>query len=935
MIRLQKKIESMKLLKISILLGVLSLAAIACKTKSGRTTKLGKFYHNVTGRYNGYYNADMLLMKSFESLDRSHQDNYNKLIPLYPYAAVSDPNAANATLDEAIKKCAINIELHRPSDWVDDSYFLVGQSEFLKQEYEKAASTFKYIVDKYNPDKPLSAMTPDELKEYKKQEAKKGGKKKKKRKKKKRRKRKKKKRKKKKPSPKNDETEDEGDQKPKSYFLKHRPIRQESMLWLAKTYVEMDQHDDAGTYLRLMQEDLTVPRKLKAEVFAVAADSWIRRKDYQKAIENLEQAIELTRNKTRKTRYTYVLAQLYQESENDQLAMEHFKKVLRLRPTYEMEFNARLNMATSAAGAEDRKINPEMALNRMLRDPKNEEYKDQIYFALAQIAFKDGNRNNGIAALKQAMANSSPGSFQRAEASYMLAELYYEEEAYVEAYHYYDTTSTSLQKEDERGDYVNYQKDQLKDLATNIEIITEKDSLLMVASWDYDKQRELVQRLRKEEQEQKGNSKDPRKGPAPGGVRINSNEVNQSKFQLYNAGMIKRGERDFKKRWGDRPYQDNWRRSNNSSFDGTEESIAKNEKALPPVTEQDVTDYLKKMGVPQDEAAEKKMNEEIASSLFKAGSLYYERLQKKDKAMENFKELLSRYPDSKNELEALYMMYNITQEEGKTAEAKRYKDQILEKYGDSDIAKAIQDPDFMNAKQKELNEINQYYEETYSLIQNGKSEEAFNRIQGLGKKYGDDYPMKARFALLAAMCQGGMKGIDEYVRALRTVATSFPDTKEEKKAKEMIALLTGGKGGKNNVNKGGSKPNKQPANSSFVDNMKEGHYILITFNDPKAKINDYKGPIVDYNKQYFSLKRLNVSSLMLDGKFPTLIIRKFRNGTEAQEYYNTVSGNKEFLGENASDHSVYFIGQSNYRQILQKRNFGAYRGFFDTTYGDD
>jgi tetratricopeptide (TPR) repeat protein len=924
--QLQKKIDSMKQLKILILFALLALVAVACKTKSGKPTKLGKFYHNVTGRYNAYYNADLLLMESFESLNRSHQDNYNKLIPLYPYAAVSDPNTANATLDEAIKKCAINIELHRPSDWVDDSYFLVGQSEFLKQEYEKAASTFKYIVDKYNPEL-LEA-------EEEKASEKKGKKKKKKKKKKKRK--KKKKKKKKKPSPKAEDTEEEeeGDQKPKKYFLKHRPVRQEAMLWLAKTYVEMDQHDDAGTYLRLMQEDPTVRRKLKAEVYAVSADSWIKRKDYQKAIEDLEQALKLSRNKKKKTRYTYVLAQLYQELENDQLAMENFRKVLRLRPTYEMEFNARLNMATSAAGAQDRKFNPEMALNRMLRDPKNEEYKDQIYFALAQIAFKDGNRNNGIAALKQAMANSGPGSFQRAEASYMLAELYYKEEAYVEAYHYYDTASTSLQKEDERVDYVGYQKDQLKDLATNIEIVSEKDSLLTIASWEYEKQRELVQRLRKEEQEEKSNTKDPRKGPAPGGVRINSNEVNQSKFQLYNATMVKRGERDFRKRWGDRPYRDNWRRSNNNSFETNEGDVVKGNNALPPVTEQDVTEYLKKMGVPQDEAASKKMDEDIASALFKVGSLYYERLRKKDKAMEAFKELMRRYPDNKNELEVLYMMYNIAVEDKNTAEAKRYKDQILDKYGESDIAKAIQDPNFMNAKQKELQEINQYYEDTYSLIQNGKSEEAFKRIQDLPSKYGNDYPMKARFALLAAMCQGGMKGVDEYVRALRTVATSFPDTEEEAKAKEMIALLTGNGGGKPKPNRG-NKPNDKPNNSIFVDNMKEGHYIIVAFDEAKAKVNDYKGPIVDYNKQYFSLKRLNVSSLMLDGKFPSLIIRKFKNGTEAQEYYNTVSGNKEFLGESAEAHQVYFIGQSNYRQILQKRNFAAYKDFFNTTYRED
>ncbi len=363
--------------------------------------------------------------------------------------------------------------------------------------------------------------------------------------------------------------------------------------------------------------------------------------------------------------------------------------------------------------------------------------------------------------------------------------------------------------------------------------------------------------------------------------------------------------------------------------------MASNDNALPPVTEQDVADYLKKMGVPQDDAAKKKMDADIAAALFKVGSLYYERLQKRDKSMATFKELMRRYPNHKNELEALYMMYNIAQQEKNAAEAKRYKDAILSKYPDSDIAKALKDPNFVNAKQKELAEVNQYYEDTYELIRKGQSEAAFKRIQALPTKYGNDYPMKARFALLAAMCQGGMKGVDEYVRALKTVATSFPDTEEEKKAKEMIALLTGGKPIKGEVTRPNNNNPTQPANGTFVDNMKEGHYILVAFEDSKARVNDFKGKASTYNQEFFSLKRLNISSLMLDGKYPTLVIRKFRDGTEAQEYYNTVNGNTKFLGEAAAAHKIYFIGQSNYRQILQKRNFDAYRTFFESTYGND
>jgi hypothetical protein len=71
---------------------------------------------------------------------------------------------------------------------------------------------------------------------------------------------------------------------------------------------------------------------------------------------------------------------------------------------------------------------------------------------------------------------------------------------------------------------------------------------------------------------------------------------------------------------------------------------------------------------------------------------------------------------------------------------------------------------------------------------------------------------------------------------------------------------------------------------------------------------------------------------MLDSKLPTLIIRKFKDRKEAEEYLKTADGNKEFLGANASAYKMYFIGQNNYRDVLQKQNFSEYVNFFEQTF---
>jgi hypothetical protein len=71
---------------------------------------------------------------------------------------------------------------------------------------------------------------------------------------------------------------------------------------------------------------------------------------------------------------------------------------------------------------------------------------------------------------------------------------------------------------------------------------------------------------------------------------------------------------------------------------------------------------------------------------------------------------------------------------------------------------------------------------------------------------------------------------------------------------------------------------------------------------------------------------------MLYGKSPTLIVRKFKDRIEAVEYLKTVEGNSEFMGKDVPSHKMYFIGQNNYREILQKQNFGDYIKFYDENF---
>jgi hypothetical protein len=132
---------------------VLFIFASSCATQKSKEdpSKLGKFYHDVTSKYNGYFNANELLKASVVSLEETHQDNYNKILSVYKYSASDQAQSVASDLDNAIKKVAVVASMHPASHWKDDCYLLMGQAQFIKQDYETAEETLAFMVDEYDP----------------------------------------------------------------------------------------------------------------------------------------------------------------------------------------------------------------------------------------------------------------------------------------------------------------------------------------------------------------------------------------------------------------------------------------------------------------------------------------------------------------------------------------------------------------------------------------------------------------------------------------------------------------------------------------------------------------------------------------------------------------------------------------------------------------
>lgn len=942
----------------AVLVAVLLTGCVTQKKKGAEPGWFKKGYHNLTSKYNYWFNADELFRLTEVKLEDDHKDNYNQILDVYPSAAV-DPQSARADLDNIILKASKGIALHRVSDWSDDCYTLIGQSQFLKRDFETAESTFRYIKDEYDPKKKNKSKlkSAKKKKENAKKKKKKPSKKKKKKAAKKRQKeaaiRRKEAAKNKAagkttttapvkpveiPKKEIEEVTLDADN-PYSKGLKKNSAYPLAMVWYGRTLTERDKYEEAEFLFRELSEDRFFPESMQDELLTAEAYLWIKQKRYDKAIDPLSKAIERTQKKQTRARLAYILAQLYERSGQSEGAYAALETVLNSAPKYEMEFNARLRQIQ--AGWTNGKINSPDAnksLERMLKDDKNLEYRDQIYYVMADIALKDGLKTDAIALLRKSLDYNQGNTVQKAESYLKLANLYFEAESFVQAKNYYDSTLTVLPATDPRYKNVSEYATNLKDIARLIQTIAANDSIVRIYRMSDEERKEFGKKLKKQRQEEAeadAAAAASKLAAAPATTKAPPQIAGgkASTFYFYNESFLKKGRKDFARTWGDRKLEDNWRRSNRpiSGLPG-EDVAATDSTKTNTVSDAELTDMFK--NIPTSEAELSVLHLATYEAMYQLGTLFRDRLQNNQRCTSTLEEMQTRYPESERyEKETWYYCYLAFSDLKNAARAKYYLDKLVAKYPNSSYARALTDPNFRNSTKEKEAELNTYYEQTYTTFQSGNYKDAFDLCVEAPKKYGSQNPLMAKFSLLSALCIGNLQGTDAYCKALTEVIARYPDSPESTRAKE-IARLISCKGFE--VAETPKKVDKSTIDDAFTREDDKLHYFLVAITGD-VRIDDIKASISDYNREFHKLEQLRISNIFLgtNTNEPIIVIRKFDSKEQAMGFFTEVSKQKGFLGETDKKtykKELFAITQENYRRVLKNKTLDGYREFFEENY---
>lgn len=827
---------------------------------------LSKLWHSSTSHYNYYYNAEVLLTDAQDASELAHKDNFKEILSLYAVAdqAILKGNAAK--MEEVQKKCSHVIDKHSKGKWVDDSYLLMGNGHFYKGDFYSALEVYEYVAGTYKGSKAAA----------------------------------------------------------------------QAEINILKTYLQLKKYNDAEALYTKLNANKNFPLKLRNELNIAGAEVNIQQKKYPIAIKLLEITIPKTKGKNKKIRYNFVLAQLYALVKKNTESNERYRKVVKLNPPYEFAFNAKLNMAKAINPKNRNEINQAIAsLQDMLRDDKNIDFFDQIYFELGNLALLDKNEPQAISYYANVLRSKSNDMPLKSSTYMALADLYFKNQDYVNAQVYFDSAARTVDKTNPNYDAIINKNKVLNELIKHLVTIKTNDSLLKLA--ENEKLREkTIDKLIKEEKEKAEEEKrkeELQKINQQNIIQNGGSPIVNTTFPFYNQAARTKGLQDFQRIWGNRELLDFWAISSNKSViwgkidkeQKTNDYGSETKNKLLASAPEERKKYYENIPFTKDD--KQKLKDALAESYFLGANVYYQNLKEYDKAKKMLEELVSKYPKSKYELNAYYLLAKIYAEKNNKEKVKLYTDLIRKSDSSSNFLAILENKETNDSSKINVNkaddEVHKLYVEAYSAYQNNN----FTQVLMLKKDNDSKFPgnpLQVNFDYLEALSLAKIGNAKDFETKLTAIVDNYPETPIGKQASQTLQLLK-----KKNAPE--STTEKAPNANKYTFDKNANHFFILIL--PKGiGVDKMKASFSSYHRTNYPADELQITTSFL-GSSPVLIVNNFKTISDIKDYLNLAKNNNNILEDlKTKEPQMFIISTENYTILSKDKILDDYITFYKNNF---
>lgn len=827
--------------------GLFILLICSCSTQ--KNTWATRSFHQTKVKYNILYNGNVAYEEGLKAIRDANTDDYSRVLYLYPVSNHQAASASSTQMDKTIEKCRKCIKLHsikaKPKRdpkrannpkyklWLqseefnanmDLAWLRLGQAEFHKGDFLGSVSTFNYIINHYQNDPDMIAQC---------------------------------------------------------------------QLWIARAYAEMGWQYEAEDMLNRVQID-ALSRKHAKLYSAVKADVLLKGEHYREAIPFVKIALPYESRKIYRPRFAYVLGQLYELESKKEEAVQSYKSVVRMAPSNEMEFNARIRIAELGGK------NSLRQLRTMTKQSKFKDRLDQIYGAMGNIYLRQKDTIKALEMYEKAIAESTQGGTAKAAILVRAGDIYFEQRAYVKAQPCYREAVTILTAE--HNDYARVQKrsEVLDELIVSYTQAQLQDSLQRLSQMTESEQRAVVDKIiadliEAEKQDSIKQAKEARElARGEGGPRsvntanmLGGSGAQKGEWYFYNPQLLKQGQQEWRRKWGNRPLEDNWRRQNKQvtatyseeeSGDEIDSTMLAGDSTItrPPV-ETDIHKpeyYLQQIPhTPQDVAISDSLWREAMVALY---FIYRDRLEDEQQAEETLRELENRFPNHPC-LEPIY--------EDKRLQALRH------------------DESYIARMQRMLAEQDSLYALTYGAYTKGEYS-----VVKANKQYAEsEFPQSAlmpRFLFLNAVSVARTEGQEAFVTELQQLVERYGDTELGAMAKDMLAMIgqgmesqTGGSTG--SLTELREQIDMTPQDSTSVeqqwsDDRKQPSVVLLRLAQADEQVlNDLLYEVALFNFSQFLIRDFDLQKMLVLGDGCALRVSGFADMDEAEWWVDLLQKNEQ------------------------------------------
>ncbi len=864
--------------KISSLLVILFAIFLQFGCSTQKNSFVNRTWHNINAKYNGFWNARESYNEGVKRLRELHTDNYEEILSVFRYGTEQDAASVRSNMEITYEKASLVIRRH--------------SMDIRGKEYNKWIDESYFLIARshfFKRDFTLAILTFE-------------------------------------------------------YIIRRYDTqrRYDSKVWIAKSYHQQDRYEQALRTLEDIESDYKdglLTRETTALFRLAYADHFIRQEQYALAAAQLNKGIPYLESRQDKVRYSFIQAQLYHHSEDYARAQEAYMRVLQMRPNYQMAFQARIGMAMAFDPAVGGGSGIRNELMNMLSDDRNRLFRDQIYYALAQLAMRQNDKQEAIRLFTRSYESSEDNNLQKALAFLRLGEIYFDEPDYINASNYYDSTTTFLPSGYEYYDEIRRRQMVLTRLTQQIRIIEHEDSLQRLAGLSEAEQRavadKIIQELREEERRRQEEERE-RQTAMRDAARMarDTRRVGDQGggWYFYNSTTMANGEMEFFSKFGDRPLEDMWRISNRQMmadgfgmdfFDDMDEDEPEED-----MDQFDVETYLR--NIPNTEDKMKASNNRKVQAYFNKAMLFKDQLRDVDNAIASFHGLTDNFPDSPLTLNGYYYLYYMYRDRGDHAMAETIKNRLINDYPDSEYAKIIGDPNYADRIRARQNQVAQLYKESYNAFFAGRYDVISRNIRALDTLE-TSRKERAQFAYLHALAIGKTDDKWLFRNELQQVVDQYNDTPVHEPAAILLASLEMPPD-MDQFEDTERRTIREDIESPFSFAPDEVHFFIIVLQTRRGSPAEISNKLSSFHEQSFPDKGLSVSNIHFEEGKQLITVTNFANKEAGMSYFRSLMESETFSGNEMSRIEAFVISVENYPLFYQEKQLDEYRRFFDHYY---